>query len=165
MSRFLSISFFAPASCCHGKQLPMSAARQNFTSSVFPNFCFLLCPQQKVLPCGPLHILGRFSGKTLTHGIRSWWVNISHSLCSYLGGKHLRCVLCGFSDGPQVGQSPDIPSGTQFSNATFELAFSHPCFTHSVPWGDIQKRTQVFPVGAFKLPTSPQILHRSKGQA
>lgn len=100
--------FFVPASCCHGNQLHMLVARQNSTSSVFPNFCFLLCPQQKSSTMWtPTHTWKiqelTFSGKTLTHGIRSWWVNISHSLFSCLGWEHLRYVLYGFSDGAQVG--------------------------------------------------------------
>ena len=137
---FLSISFFCvSASCCHGNQLHMLIARQNSTSSVFPNFCFLLCPQQKSSTMWtPTHTWKiqelTFSGKTLTHGIRSWWVNISHSLFSCLGWKHLRYVLYSFSDGAQVGWSPGIPSGTQLSNAPLSW-LSLISFTHSVPWG------------------------------
>ena len=43
------------------------------------------------------------------------------------------------------------------------LSSVSPIRSHGV--GDVQKCTQVFPIGAFKLPTSPHILHRSGGQA
>lgn len=76
------------------------------------------------------------------------------------------CSIYGLSDGARVGQSPGIPSGTQLSNAPLSwlsLIPVSPIQSHGV--GDVQKCTQVFPIGAFKLPTSPHILHRSGGQA
>lgn len=150
----------------------MLVARQNFTSSVFPNFCFLLCPQQKKF----------YYVDTYTYledsGVNILWEN-PDSWGQKLVGEHFPlllfvswvkafevCSIYGLSDGACVGQSPGIPSGTQLSNAPLSwlsLIPVSPIQSHGV--GDVQKCTQVFPIGAFKLPTSPHILHRSGGQA
>lgn len=75
--------------------------------------CFLLCPQQKVLPCGHLHILGRFSGENTDSWDQKLVGEYFPTLSVHILGKAFEVCSMWFSDGPQVGQSPGIPSGTQ----------------------------------------------------
>lgn len=125
----------------------MSVARQNCTSSVFPNFCFLSTAKSSTM-WTPTH-----TWKILWENTDSWdqkLVGEYFPLSLFISwGKAFEVCSMWFFRWAPGGQSPGIPSGTQLSNATFELAFSHPCFTHSVPWGDTQKRTHIS-VGGFQ---------------
>lgn len=164
LSRFLSISF------CASILLPWKPAAYASSQTEL----HLICISQLLL--SSLSTAKSSTVWTPTHTWKILWENPDSWDQKLVGeyfplslfvswGKAFEVCSMWFSRWAQVGQSPGIPSGTQLRNVSLSWLSLIPVSPIQSHGGGIQKCTQVFPVGAFRLPTSPQILHRSEGQA